>query len=250
VKVVFKGQVPKDLSFPDSIEDAMAFSIDSDRIAISDGASESFDSRTWAQLIVQNYITDPSINSSWLSAAAGKFAENFDVDALSWSKAAAFERGSFATLLGLEYFQAHCDLEVISVGDCMAVLLDGVDLVQTFPYQSSEQFQQRPVLFCSNITNNNFIQDSNFYTNHQITWNLKNLRSPKILCMTDALGEWALRNAAEGTPKWELLLEISTNETLCDLVISERNNRGMKVDDVTLVSISFAGIDEHELPIP
>jgi hypothetical protein len=132
----------------------------------------------------------------------------------------------------------------------MAVLLDGADLLQTFPYQSAEQFQQRPALFCSNITNNNFFQDSNFYTNHQITWNLKNLRSPKILCMTDALGEWALRNAAEGAPKWELLLGISTNETLSDLVISERNNRSMKVDDVTLVSISFAGIDEHELPIP
>ena len=248
MKVIFKGQVPKDLNYPESMEDAMAFATDNERIAISDGASESFDSKTWAQLIVQNFVADTAINQSWLNSLVEQFAGNFDLASLSWSKAAAFERGSFATLLGIENFQDLNVIEVISVGDCLAVLLDGTDLVKTFPYDLSEQFQQRPDLFCSNIADNKFFQDANFYTKHQTTWNLKNLKSPKILCMTDALGEWALRKAAQGEPQWKFLIQISDNEMLHSLVESERTNRTIKVDDVTLVSISLAEVDENELP--
>jgi len=248
MKVLFKGQVPKDLSYPESMEDAMAFSTDNDRIAISDGASESFDSKTWAELIVESFVLDSSISKAWLVTLANQFAVNFDLPSLSWSKAAAFERGSFATLLGIENFKNLNDVEVISVGDCLAVLLDGIDAVKTYPYQSADQFQQRPNLFCSNLADNKFFQDSNFYTDHQTTWNLNGLRSPTILCMTDALGEWALRKAAEGNPQWEFLLGISNTEMLVNFVVSERASRSMKVDDVTLVSISFSRVHDDELP--
>jgi hypothetical protein len=248
MKVLFKGQVPKDLNYPESMEDAMAFSTDNDRIAISDGASESFDSKTWAELIVESFVVDSSISKTWLVTLASQFAANFDLSSLSWSKAAAFERGSFATLLGIENFNNLNDVEIINVGDCLAVLLDGIDAVKTYPYHSAEQFQQRPNLFCSNLADNKFFQDSNFYADHQTTWNLNGLRSPNILCMTDALGEWALRKAAEGNPQWEFLLGISNTETLVDLVVSERESRSMKVDDVTLVSITFTRVANDELP--
>ena len=250
MKVIFKGQVPKDLSYPESMEDAMAFSTDDARIAISDGASESFDSKTWAQLIVENFVLDTSVSDHWLVALANRFAANFDLASLSWSKAAAFERGSFATLLGIENFQTFNDVKISSVGDCLAVLLDGIELIKTFPYDSYEQFQQRPHLFCSNLADNKFFQDPSFYTDHQTYWNLDSLSSPRILCMTDALGEWALRKAAEGNPQWDFLLDISTSDMLKDFVVSERANRSMKVDDVTLVSISFDRVDDNnELPI-
>jgi hypothetical protein len=249
MKVLFKGQVPKDLSYPESMEDAMAFSSDNVRLAISDGASESFDSKTWAELIVENFILDSSISKTWLVTLTNNFAGNFDLPSLSWSKAAAFERGSFATLLGIENFKNLNEVEVISVGDCLAVLLEGIDVVKTFPYHSAEQFQQRPSLFCSNLADNKFFQDSNFHTDHKTTWNFNSLRSPSILCMTDALGEWAFRKAAEGNPQWEFLLGISNTETLVDFVVAERASRSMKVDDVTLVSISFAKVDDDELPV-
>lgn len=249
MKVIFNGQVPKDINYPESMEDAVAFSINNDRIAISDGASESFDSKSWAQLIVQNYVVDPSINHSWLVNLANHFKLKFDLTSLSWSKAAAFERGSFATLLGIEYFKDLKHVEVISVGDCFAVLLDGSNVVKTFPYHSHDQFQQRPNLFCSNIAENKFFQDSHFYNDNQITWNLENLSSPKILCMTDALGEWALRTAAEDKPQWEFLLGISDTEVLKNFVMSERAVKNMKIDDVTLVSISFDSDDENELSL-
>lgn len=249
MKVIFKGQVPKDLSYPDSMEDAMAFSACNDRIALSDGASESFDSKIWAQLLVQSFIIDTYVSQAWLDELAEQFAANFNLDSLSWSKAAAFERGSFATLLGIEVFQERQEVEIISVGDSLAVLLDGAELVKTFTYQSFDQFQQRPTLFCSNLVDNKFIQEPHFHSLNQTTWNLGKLRAPKILCMTDALGEWALRNAAEDNPKWEFLFGISNDEMLTDFVMHERANRAMKVDDVTLVSIAFKGVDENELPL-
>jgi len=230
------------------MEDAMAFSTGNGRIAISDGASESFDSKTWAELIVESFVVDSSISKTWLVTLVNQFVANFDLSSLSWSKAAAFERGSFATLLGIEYFKDLNDVEVISVGDCLAVLLDGIDAVKTYPYHSAAQFQQRPNLFCSRLADNKFFQDPNFYTDHQTTWSLNNLKNPSILFMTDALGEWALRKAADGSPQWEFLLGISNTEKLVDLVVSERESRSMKVDDVTLVSISFPRVDDDELP--
>jgi hypothetical protein len=250
MKVIFKGQVPKDLSYPESMEDAMAFSSDNARMAISDGASESFDSKTWAQLIVESFVLNTSVSQTWLDALAKNFSANFDLASLSWSKAAAFERGSFATLLGIENIQTLNYVEIISVGDCLAVLLDGIDVIETFPYHSSEQFQQRPHLFCSNLADNKFFQAPSFYTDHQTTWNLDRLISPRILCMSDALGEWALRKAEECNPQWDFLLEISSIDMFKDFVVSERGNRSMKVDDVTLVSISFDRFDgKNELPI-
>lgn len=249
MKVIFKGQVPKDLSYPESMEDAMAFSASNDRIAISDGASESFDSKIWAQLLVDNFITKTYVNQTWLNEIIEQFAANFNLASMSWSKAAAFERGSFATLLGIEIFQERQEVEIISVGDSLAVLLDGAELVKTFTYQSFDQFQQRPTLFCSNLVDNKFIQEPNFYSLYQTTWNLGKLRAPKILCMTDALSEWALRKAAEDNPQWEFLLGISDDKILTDFVMHERANRTMKVDDITLVSIEFKGVDENELPL-
>lgn len=248
MRIVFCGQAPKDLNYPESIEDSVEIAEDAGRLAISDGASESFDSRTWAKLLVENFAKSPELSSGWLSDVVRQYNERYDISTLSWSKHAAFERGSFATLLGLEVFSSHSAVDVLSVGDSLAVLLSNADMIDSFPYSNAEQFQQRPELFCTNPSHNGFVENSDFFSCHHKTWSFEQLNNPVVLCMTDALGEWALKMAQEGEPQWATLQSITEEAQLQSIVRIERQKKRMRVDDVTLVSIAFDGVFPHELP--
>ena len=237
--VRFLGQVPKDPNYPEEIEDALQIDTITARAAISDGASESFDSKTWAQLLVKAFLRSPGLNSKWLSDVVRHYNGRYDLSTLSWSKCAAFERGSFASLLGVEESSAHKDIEILSVGDSLAVLLVGVNFVDSFPYKNFLQFQNRPELFCTNPAHNGFLSAPDFFSRHQRTWSLDSVEKPRLLCMTDALGEWALKMAHEGNPQWETLSSITDMSQLEKIVIREREQRRMRVDDVTLVSLTF-----------
>lgn len=248
MRVVFCGQVPKDPNYPEATEDAVEIAQDAGRLAISDGASESFDSKTWAQLLVGKFASSPGLNSGWLSEVVRQYNARHDLSTLSWSKHAAFERGSFATLLGLEVFPSNSAVDVLSVGDSLAVLLSSSEMIDSFPYKDAQHFQRRPELFCTNPSHNGFIGEPDFFSRHHKTWNLRQLEHPAVLCMTDALGEWALRMAQEDAPQWATLLSITDNAQLQSIVRSEREHRRMRVDDVTLVSIAFDGVAPDELP--
>lgn len=239
MRILFSGQVPKDPNYPEATEDASGVATDSTRIAISDGASESFDSKSWAQLLVDAYIISPELKPDWLEKVIKQYNAKFDTSSLSWSKQAAFERGSFATLLGVEECSTHFSVDIMSVGDSLAVLLSGTDMIDSFPYQNPKQFQQHPELFCTTASLNSFFGKSNFFSQHHKTWDLKQLSNPTLLCMTDALGEWALRMVVENTPQWGYLLSIKDTTQLEALVLSEREKKIMRVDDVTLISVAL-----------
>ncbi|MGV8991270.1 MAG: hypothetical protein ACOH1Q_07685 [Thiobacillus sp.] len=239
MKVLFAGQVPKDLSFPDANEDAFVLAADVDRVAVSDGASESFDSKTWARLLTSRFVQHPELDASWLTDAVSDYLVQFDPAQMSWSKQAAFVRGSFATLLGIEHFIEHGTVDVLGVGDSLAVLLDGGEFVDSFPYVHSEEFQQRPELFCTNATLNTLFSVPDFFPRHHKTWCITDKSAPLVLCMTDALGEWALRRAEEGESVWQMLVEIENVSELESLVLQERLSRSMRIDDTTLVRLSF-----------
>lgn len=239
MRVIFSGQVPKDFRFPESIEDSFQVDEGTSRIALSDGASESFDSKTWAYLLVKSFVKNPSVNIDWLAETVGNYKAKHDPASLSWSKQAAFERGSYATLIGVEFFKSHCCIDIIGIGDSLAVLLSGHDFVDSFPYQTANEFKQRPTLLCTNAQENDFVGDSDFYSTHSKTWSIGSVPSVILLCMTDALAEWSLMMAEEGKPPWEGLLAIKRESELQMLVESERQKRLMRTDDVTLITVAF-----------
>jgi hypothetical protein len=239
MQVIFSGQIPKDFNFPESTEDAFEIDVTSSRIALSDGASESFDSKTWAKLLVRSFVQNPEVNIDWLAEAVGNYNERHDPASLSWSKQAAFERGSYATLIGIECFRNHCSIDIIGIGDSLAVLLSGNDFLDSFPYKTANEFKQRPTLFCTNTHNNNFVDESDFYSLHSKTWSVGSIPSVFLLCMTDALAEWALMMAEVGKPQWRELMAIRQESELQVLVESEREKKLMRTDDVTLITVSF-----------
>ncbi len=237
MKVIFAGQVPKNISEPDLIEDV--YSQENSLIALCDGASESFDSKTWAKLLADKFCHDPEMDSAWINDVICLYSEQFDPQKMSWSKQAAFDRGSFSTLLGIQYFASSNTIEITGIGDTLALLVDCDMEITSFPYASADDFQNRPELLATRPEYNAFLRAPSHESFHRKTWHINDEKSPHILCMTDALAEWVLRSLEKDTSSLERLFAINSDVEFEELVLSERSMKNMRIDDATLIHIVF-----------
>lgn len=237
MKLLFAGTVPKDTSFPEANEDAFALSIDGAKVVLCDGASESFDSKTWANILVGKISQSEKLDALLIDGAIKEYEENYSVQDLTWSKQAAFERGSFSTALLIENI-SNKFIDLTAVGDSVVILLDNNRLVDSFPYTHSHEFKQRPELLCTNREFNTFISSLDFLASNTRCWSIERYESPVMFCMTDALGEWALRHFEDGNPQWDVLNEINDIHSLERLVLDERATKRMRVDDATFLKLS------------
>lgn len=239
MNLLFHGKVPKVFDYDEFNEDAYAFSLDNGRVAVSDGATDSFNSKALAELIANEFVNDPVITNDWLSVLLEKYNSLHDYESMSWSKQAAFERGSFASLIGVENFPHNGTVDVLAVGDSLAVLLDQTKFISSFPYTFSEEFNQRPELLSTISIHNHFLNSDCFYSTHHKTWSISDCTRPLLLCMTDALGQWALENEENSTPVWDKLYNIRSINQLKELVSQERSKKNMRLDDVTFILIDL-----------
>lgn len=232
----FAASVPKDLECPELNEDAWACDELLTCVAVSDGASESYDSKRWARALVDKYSTNQMFDWDWLSAAITAYNSTVDFPALSWSKQMAFDRGSFATLLALQLAENGSEVEVLAVGDSLAVhVRDGVPLA-SFPYEQAEQFDENPMLLSTLFAKNSFIKEPGFFQrNSSKTWVI--LPGDVIYLMTDAVGQWLLRNQLSGEAPLELLDALSTHEQFSALIVQLRQETKLKLDDSTLIRL-------------
>lgn len=238
MKIRFKASLPKDMSAPQLNEDAYAPDKKGvvSKIAISDGASESYNSKLWANLLVKQFVSESAINAAVVDSLVAQYNSQHDYATMSWSQQSAYERGSFASLVGVEYTDVHHELDLIAVGDSLAVLIDNDAAVLTYPYHTSSQFDQRPTLISTLKQHNRFLEEKDFISSHSKTVSLTQYEKPTLLLMTDALGQWALRNQEQGTPVWSLLYNIKKPQ-LKKLIIEERQQKRMRTDDVTLLVV-------------
>lgn len=237
MRLLFQGTVPKVLEYPGDNEDAAAVDEARGRIALSDGASESYDSKTWSNLLVRQFVRDPRVGPAWVRRSAQEFAGRVNRDEISWSKQASFDRGSFATLLGIRWDPSSAVVDCWCIGDSLIALLDGSDLVQCLPYTDSTDFQRRPQLLSTNHSLNAFVSKSDFRRSLHHQWRVEHLHAPVLVCMTDGIAEWALRESVIRPGVWVQLAGIGTGEELTELVTGERAVHNMRVDDVTLVTV-------------
>ena len=233
----FFGSIPKHSGDVGSNEDAFDWSPEGLALALSDGASESFDSRLWARILVRRFVENRDRSSASIDAAIKEFVRHHDPKSMSWSQHAAFERGSFATLLGLEVASDLKEAQVFAIGDTVALLLDGDRLVASFPYRSADEFQQRPTLLSSRRRHNSFLEEFDFLKASTITWRLDACTTPRIVCMTDAMGEWFLHLAVGDPSIGDLLLAFSEHAHLERVVRHERKAGRMRVDDSTVLIV-------------
>lgn len=250
MNVVFAEQVPKELSSSqECIEDVYAISKDYERIVLCDGASESFDPRSWAELLASKFLRDPEIKSGWFSDLLSSYREQYDYQQMSWSKQASFDRGSFSTLLSVVFFSGDRSgggvenyAQITGIGDTVAFLLCEGSMIDSFPYTHVDEFQLRPRLLSTSLGHNDFISSSDFEHSHREKWIIDEDKLYHILIMTDAIAEWALRSSQTSDYSWERLLFLRQRSDLEELVLSERSASNMKTDDTTLITIAFEGV--------
>ena len=118
----------------------------------------------------------------------------------------------------------------MGIGDSLVVLDDGATIRETFPYSDPEQFRANPLLLSTIRDRNQAIFGTNFSTN----WSFGGFNSPKLFCMTDAIGAWLLSARDE---RMERLRAIQSETGFIELVEAARADGTMRRDDTTLLVI-------------
>lgn len=203
--------------------------------AVSDGASESFAPALWSRLLAQRFLASQAVDKEWLGSASRLFASHFDREGMTWSAQASFDRGTYATLLGLRLGSAGRKAEVVAVGDSLAVLSDGPELLDTFPYTEASDFARRPLLLSTQMSGNGAALANIGSGTALRAWDMSGLSRPAILCMTDALGAWLLQDRR---PRLQTLLSLRTKGQFSILVDTERAAGRMRRDDTTLILLA------------
>lgn len=204
--------------------------------AISDGASISYDSASWSAILATRFVRNPRFSVDWLSEAIAEFAARYDRDSLPWMEQAAFDRGSCASLLGVELLADGEHVQVLSVGDSLAVLCDEDRIVSTFPYHSADEFHKDPLLLSTNRAENTILHLDDL-TESSTIWNLAEFEHAALICMTDALGQWLLANRSKYPSPVSTLREIISQQAFNRFVETERAAGRLKRDDTTLLAM-------------
>jgi hypothetical protein len=233
LSVVFAGSVPKDDAPDYANEDSFACNAETQRFCLSDGAGQSYAPALWASMITRTWANQTGMVGT--TAAVGTliaaFHQECGAENLSWSRAAAFKRGTFATLLGLRL--RGDTLRALALGDSLMAITSPEGKVSTFPYDDAEAFETAPELL-STIPSANRVFRPRTVRDRSRVW--KVTPGTQVLLMTDALGCWLLKHHANELSR-NLLGSFRCIEELKEFVHSERARGALKTDDTTLVHL-------------
>jgi hypothetical protein len=251
---LFEGTVPKDHAFPESNEDKVRICDDEHLYVMSDGASESYNSALWAEVLVESACSEPPHSQfvRWLKRAIATYEDRSDRKDMSWSQEAAFNRGSFASLLVVELLRDH--IKLTSIGDTEALLIKNGKISQAFPYKEAHDFQRRPNLLSTLLSRHNtpyFQQVLRSLVAKKIScssqsgckawWHYPSSSDSLLLCVTDALAEWLLRKDGSTQARLNKVIAVRNQEDLTRLVEEARREDKMRKDDSSLIILG----EEH-----
>lgn len=200
--------------------------------ALSDGASVSFESGIWAELLVERFVTDANVSSSWVDGAGRQYLGKFDRETMGWSQQAAFDRGSFATLVGVIWPPDQPFLRIFAIGDSIAAFVRGNSFAGSYPLTSHLDFDRSPTLLSTNPIENPTISDEVIAAGWQ-TFEVDANSQTIALLMTDALGRWLLEDPHSS--RLSRLLEIGDQAHFANFIDVERAEGRLKRDDSTLI---------------
>lgn len=235
--------LPKHGYRPEEYEDAWANDARLHRLAIADGASDGFESRLWAQALVQAFIQSPPSPHNeklldWLTVPVQTWKEGIQWTQLPWYAEEKARRGAFATFLGVTFSWPTTDgkgematmgrWRAIAIGDACLFQIRGEETIVYFPVAQSTDFGTTPPLLSTRLD-----------YNHRSLQALQTREGEcypgdRFVLATDALAAWFLQQIERGEYPWECLTEM-TDETFSLLVTQLRQEGTMRNDDVTLL---------------
>ena len=186
-------------------------------------------------MLARRYAQHPCFDAAWLAEAVAAYAKLHDRDSLPWMQQAAFDRGSFASLLGVSD-RGGGRVGILAIGDSLAVLCDGDQILASFPYEAPEQFEAQPQLLSTNPAENGFLAEPDGLSRLSVEWDLGPLDNPALLCVTDALGCWILSQRDSDPSPIARLRAIDSRRAFARFVEEERAAGRMRRDDTTLLA--------------
>ena len=214
---------------------------------MSDGASDSFDSRNWARILCQsftqiyNQVSSPHLGdqsvSLVLSVARPFFDKQLKAATTSWSKQLAAGRGSFASLLGV--VETTHEVSILAVGDSIAIWMDHRRQLRSFILHKSLDFAKNPILLGSESKT-----DSLLFGNEHNRWGFitipkSEMQPRKLFLMTDALGHYVLSQYEKNRPLPLDLLSSMSQADFQSWVLATRQSGELHKDDTTFALLSF-----------
>ncbi|MFM1880513.1 MAG: hypothetical protein RLZZ344_747 [Pseudomonadota bacterium] len=240
--------ISKEPDYPESNEDVFFWTATGSACAMSDGASESFDSRTWGRLLCEIFtqtfcsppappLDDKSLREIIVQSRQ-RFLRKIAQRRLSWSQQAAFDRGNFASLLGV--IERDDRVEVLAIGDSVALWKDPTGRIHSHVLQDTASFKKNPVLLSSDARG-----DAVVFQQERHRWSVRSVAKAEIaqsrlFLMTDALGCFAIEHALNG--RWA---EIEQAFALPDRDFSfwintSRLSGALRKDDTTLAIVELS----------
>jgi hypothetical protein len=215
------------------------------RAAVADGATETSYSGLWARLLVHAYAgsrpylenVEPARWAGALHRLQARWQRIINTAQLPWYAEEKARMGAFSSLLGLSLADGDGQRgawRAVAVGDsCLFQVRDG-QLIRAFPYRSSEDFTNRPVLVSSVAAQNHDLAEH--VLGDAGEWETDDA----FYLMTDALACWFLKAHEDGERPWCVLRDLDTadeSRPFGDWVDGLRASQAMRNDDVTLLRV-------------
>jgi hypothetical protein len=219
------------------------------RFALSDGASESFLSGKWAQILTRAFCRshDDAVEFEGFYARAIEAwhhwyqayieQRNRRNRPILWYEEPGLRSGAFATILGLRIDEADGGTwKAFAVGDSCLFQVQGQTLTARFPIGSSSEFNNFPALIASDQERNRDLEKKIVKTGG--TWQV----GDKFFMMSDALAQWFLKEHEQGLKPWDMLGSLGSPDALESFsawVYSLRTQKAIRNDDTTLLQVSL-----------
>jgi hypothetical protein len=241
-------------------QDSYDLSTEGSRVAISDGATQSFYSGLWSQILCRQYCSWPNLISQsqwtewsdvaraqWLEQVNEKLEELKKAGKPSWIECLngiKLKKDAFATFIGISLEDSY--LHGICIGDSCAMLVklapmdldskgcqEDHSIIRIFPGLWQHSFDSRTTGLSSY---NSEINHNPEFFDIPVPADKDDYR---ILLMTDALAHYVIDMESKGTSIINSLISLGTPEEFAQY-IDECRETGLANDDTTLIIVEIA----------
>jgi hypothetical protein len=210
--------------------------------AVADGASDGIYSDIWARILADSYCREGPQQwtsdqfAEWITCRPRmewqEFHDTVAAKSLPWFAREKLRQGSFATFAGISFASDLSGAwQACSYGDACLFVVRNDALLLAFPIASSDSFNNSPPLIATL---------GDVLPEHvRIEAGLAQPGDSFYLA-TDALAQWFLAETEHGDKPWMAFdTGISNDADLKSFVTEYREQKRLKNDDVTLVSIEI-----------
>lgn len=221
-------------------EDVIAVNLQNCRFAVTDGATEAFDARNWADRLATGWVQNESALTAadfreWVTHEGRELHNSWNGLSLSWYSEEKARTGSFAAFVGVEL-----DLETespswnaIALGDACLVHCRNGALVKSIPLSRSDSFNAAPVLVAS---------DQSMHENTMKSLVIESgscENGDTLLLLSDAAASWFLERLEKNDLAANDFLQTQEDEQVRQFFDDERLKGRMRNDDLAVLRIEI-----------